>query len=150
MIWLTTGVVLFLCLGSGGVGCLLVLAWSGVQLPGFLAVLSGGQILEPLGAGGLSLTAIAIAFGYGQMKAVFGYDLVWTRTVATSLLIASAALLIGAAVVGRTQIAVSLLLPAVGLCLLGLCMFVWLRKLRAARLQSPRPLVPPANDSSSL
>ena len=142
MIWLATTAILLLCLASGAAGILLVLAWAGVQVAPVFAGLTGSRLLEPFGAGGLSLTAVALAFGYGQLKAVFGYDLIWTRTLAAALFMASAALVIGAVLlVGRTP-APALLLPAAGTLLLGLCMRQWHHRLRNSRLASPRPLVP--------
>ena len=142
MIWLATIFILLLCVLSGITGLVLVLAWAGVQLYGPFDELAGSPLLEPFGAGGLSLTAVALAFGYGQLKAVFSYDLIWTRTVVAALLMAAGALVIGAvSLAGRVPLA-ALLLPATGTLLLGLCMGQWHRRLRIWRLASPRPIVP--------
>lgn len=150
MIWLATVSILLLCLVSAATGVALVLAWLGAQLPGFVGELRGSQLLEPLGAGGLSLTAIALAFGYGQLKAVLEYDLIWTRTLAFALFIASAALVSGAVLLlGRIGFVATLLLPAAGLFLLGLCMRQWHRKLRLARLAAPRLITGHSNSGDN-
>jgi len=142
MVWIATAAILLVCLASGGTGAALVLSWAGVQIPGPFAELAGSKLLEPLGAGGLSLTVVALAFGYGQLKAVFNYDLVWTRTLTAALFMASAALVIATLLLAGRVSASLLLLPALGTLLLGLCMGQWHRRLRVSRLASPRLIVP--------
>lgn|GEM_PF-1876573 len=141
-IWIATAAILLLCLASGATGVALVLLWAGVQIPGPFAELAGSKLLEPLGAGGLSVTVIALAFGYGQLKAVFNYDLVWTRTLVAALFMASTALVIATPLLAGRVSAGLLLAPALGTLLLGLCMGQWHRRLRVSRLASPRPIVP--------
>jgi hypothetical protein len=128
-----------LCFAAAFVGGSALLAWLGAPLSGFAAESSGSRLLEPIGAGGVNLVIVAFAFGYAQIKAVVGYDAIWARTVAFAMFIGAAAMLLGAVVLAEvTGRAGWILLPAGVALALGVCMFDWSRKLRAARLAAPR------------
>jgi hypothetical protein len=138
LIWAATFGVLGICFAGALVGGIALLAWLG-PLSGLAKESSGARLLEPIGAGGVNLMLVAFAFGYAQIKAVFGYDAIWARTVAFAMFIGAAAMLLGAIVLAEaTGSAGWILLPAVVALVLGFCMFDWSRKLRAARLAAPR------------
>lgn len=141
-IWIATSAILTLCALGALAGVGLMLAWLGLAAPDQFADLSGSPILEPIGAGGLSLTAISLAIGYGQLRSVLLYDRIWTQTVAAFLLIAASALLVGAIMLAGMRISIGPSIPAAGgLLVLGLMMLRWHTRLRNARLASPRPIV---------
>ncbi|QDU28638.1 hypothetical protein ETAA8_37410 [Anatilimnocola aggregata] len=140
-IWWASVLIWLSCLGLGLAAGYVLLAWLVHTYPQMNVRLHDADRLAPFATGAANAVVMAALLGYGQYYAVIRRDMIWTRTIALLLIIASLVIALGSVLIfSGTAIMWFLLIPAVTSAVLSGLMFRWYARLSAFRRQQRRTL----------
>lgn len=126
-LWVVTALVLIGSLALAACGGYLIAKWFIATGPEKIFGLAPKEkAYEPIAAAAINLVIVSVLLGFGQVKAVFFGDRVWSRMVAWGLLLASGIMFVGSYFLARGEPTdVLLVTPAVLLLWLGIVMYRW-------------------------
>lgn len=138
-IWLASALIWLVCLGLGLVAGYVLLAWTSHKYPQVNVPIPDADKLAQFATGAANALFMAALLAYGQYHAVIRRDMMWTRTIALLLVIASLVIALGSVLIfGGTPLMWLLLIPSAVASLLSLLMFRWYGLLYAFRRKSRR------------
>ncbi len=138
-VWLATSVIWSACLSLALAAGYILLAWCDHKNPRWNLNIDRADQLAQFATGAANAIVLAGLMAYGQYHAVIRRDLIWTRTIALLLTIATMVIGLGAVLIfaGTTTMWL-LLVPAAIAMFLSLLMFRWYNRLFTFRKQQRR------------
>ncbi|WP_425614495.1 hypothetical protein NA78x_004364 [Anatilimnocola sp. NA78] len=138
-IWLATGLIWFTCFALGLAAGYVLLAWVTNKYPQVNLQIPEAAKLAQFATGAANALVMAALLAYGQYHAVIRRDMIWTRTLALLLVIASLVIALGSVLIfGGTGLMWLLLIPSAIASLLSLLMFRWYGQLSIFRRKTRR------------